>query len=119
MTNLPTPTDRQRLVMERFKRRLLEDLRPLITEDLIAEHHAQPLGQHSDALERVLNFLRSPPYYGLYAKRSCREYQIIHLPVDAEAGPQVVSDQIYTDKDEAMHEVFLLNLAKVFGRRAS
>ena len=82
------PADRQELVHARFTAKLRRELRALITEDLIDEHRRQPFGQHSDALERVLNFLRRPPHYGLYARKPCREYQIVRLPIAPGAMPK-------------------------------
>jgi branched-chain amino acid transport system permease protein len=47
-----------------YHARMRASLRPLITAQLVAEHRAVPLGQHSDALQRVLNYLGSLPIDG-------------------------------------------------------
>jgi len=53
--------DRAVLVRECFDRGVRECIRCLVTESVIAEHAARPLGPHSDALARVLTFLRRAP----------------------------------------------------------
>ncbi len=111
MSDATLPADRQALVAARFDANLRRELRALIDEDLIDEHRRQPLGRHSDALERVLNYFRRPPRYGLYARVPCREFVVIRLPVRPGAGPEAVDDVVYTDENEAMHAVFTLHVA--------
>lgn len=111
MTDAPLPADRQLIVYERFTAKLKQQLRKLITEDLIDEHRRQPLGQHSDGLERVLNFFRRPPRYALYARVPCTEYRVVRLPVAPGSEPQPVDSTVYTDENEAMHAVFLMHVA--------
>ena len=42
-----------------FHPRMRASLRPVITPELVAEHQRTPLGQHSEPLRRVLNYLGS------------------------------------------------------------
>lgn len=107
MPDKPLPADRQLLVLERFDARLRAQIKALLDDDLIEEHRRRPLGQHSDALERVLNYFRRPPHFGLYERMPCREFQIIALPVIPGEPPQPIEDTVYTDADEAYHAVFL------------
>ena len=104
------PADRQLIYLERFNQRLVAELRALVTEDLIEEYRRKPLGRHSDALERVLNFFRKAPAYGLYSRKPCREFQLIALPVVPGSEPQPIDDVVYTDENEAMHAVFMKHL---------
>ena len=110
MTTPSLPADRQRLVYARFTQKLAADLRLLVNEDLIEEHRRKPLGQHTDALERLLLYFRRAPTYALYSRKPCREYQVIRLPVTATSTPTPVDDTVYTDKNAALHAVFLLHL---------
>ena len=105
------PANRQLLCLERFNALLIDELRALINEDLIDEHRLKPLGRHSDALERVLNFIHKAPVFALYARKPCREFQIVRLPVIAGKPPEPINDIVYTDEDEALHAVFLEHLA--------
>ncbi len=103
-------TDQQLVALARFDERLRAQLRALLTDDLIAEHRARPLGQHSDALERILNYFRRPPRFGLYSRKTCREYQLIALPVARGSVPAPLDETVYTDKDTALHAVFLKHI---------
>ena len=52
---------REPVWMEHFRRRRRSELRPLVTESLLAELHGNPTGlsgDHSDALAQVLNFVK-------------------------------------------------------------
>ena len=110
MNGKSIPADRDQLARTRFTDKLKARLRMLITEDLIEEHRRQPLGQHGDALERVLNFFRTPPRYALYSSKPCHEYRVIKLPIVGGRPPHAVDDEIYTDENEAMHAVFLKHI---------
>jgi hypothetical protein len=57
-------TDRAEIVRERFWRGARARVRALVTDELIAEHEARPLGPHSDDLARVLTYLRGVPVEG-------------------------------------------------------
>jgi branched-chain amino acid transport system permease protein len=107
---LAAPSDQQVIAYVRFTDRLKAELRTLCTAELIEEHRRKPLGQHSDALERVLNFFRRPPSYGLYSTKPYREYRLIRLPVKPGATPTPLDGTVYTDKNEAMHAVFLCHV---------
>ncbi|MGE0486657.1 MAG: hypothetical protein AB7Q81_21065 [Gammaproteobacteria bacterium] len=107
------PADRQLICLQRFNARLESELRALITEDLIDEYRRKPLGRHSDALERVLNWIRKAPAFALYSRVPCREWQVIRLPVRPEHGPEAVDDTVYTDENEALHAVFLRHVERL------
>ncbi|MEM7294273.1 MAG: hypothetical protein AAF420_12905 [Pseudomonadota bacterium] len=107
MSSSELPADRQYLCYERFRAKLKVQILDLLSEDLIDEHRQKPLGQHSDGLERVLNFFRRPPSFGLYERVTGREYQVIALPIEWGKPPQPLDDHVYTDQNEAMHAVFL------------
>ena len=95
---------------KRFEAALRAQLKPLVTPELIEEHRQKPIGQHSDSLERVLNYFRRAPAEGKYALFELepnRKYKVIvttgwrdELPADADG-------KIYTDKNEALHAIFL------------
>ncbi len=108
------PEDRDRVYRERFEGRLRAHLRTLITPALIEEYRASPLGQHSDDLERVLNYFRRAPFEGkyvLFELEANRAYKIV-TTTGADGGlPEDVDGTIYTDKNEALHAVFLKRVA--------
>lgn len=103
--------DRQLTAYARFDARIRTHIKSLINDDLIAEHRRQPLGQHSDDLERVLNYFHRPPHYALYTPKVFQEYRIIRLPLTPGAPPQPIDDVVYRSKNEGLHAVFLQHLA--------
>ena len=102
--------DRDRIYLERFDRQLRAHLRTLVTPALIEEYRANPLGQHSGDLERVLNYFRRSPFEGkyvLFELEANRKYKIVTTTAKAGGLPQDVDGTVYTDKNEALHAVFL------------
>lgn len=108
--------DKQHLVYARFTADLRTQIKSLITPALIEEHRRRPLGQGSDALERVKNYFQRPPSYGLYSRAAMREWQVIRLPVVPGQPPQPLDDVVHTDEASAYHAVFLRHVADVLAQ---
>lgn len=106
----PAAVDKQLQTYALFQAQLKMEMKALITPELIEEYRRQPLGRHSDPLERVLNFFRRPPAYALYSRVAFREWQIIRLPIDPTAPPTPIDDTVYRSENEAYHAVFLRNV---------
>lgn len=111
MTIASLPVDKQHLVYARFNTALRRHIKTLITPALIEEHRLKPLGQNSDALERVKNFLSRPPSYALYSKVPLREWQVIRVPIEPGAPPRPIDNSVYRDERTAYHAVFLQHIA--------
>ena len=82
----------------------------MVTPELIEEHRVKPLGQHSDSLERVLNYFRragGENKYVLYEISPGIEYKVVATTGIRGLLPRDVDDVVYTDKNEALHAVFL------------
>jgi len=107
-------TDKQAIYYRRFDKRLRDRLKALITPELIEEHRQKPLGQHSDALSRVLNYFRRGEVADKYAimrqPGEFHAYKILAFSGQRGAPPRLVDDRIYTDINEAYHAVFLLRV---------
>ncbi len=103
---------------ERFHARAQASLRPLITAELVAEHRRTPLGQHSEPLQRVLNYLGAFPIDG---KLITEHDGADHWFVSRLSGfPAVGADRImgpFDSEGEAVDAVFRRRLADVFGLR--
>ena len=102
--------DRDKVYRERFEEQLRAHLRTLITPALIEEYRASPMGQHSDDLERVLNYFRRAPFEGkyvLFELEANRKYKIVTTTAEASGLPQDVDGTVYTDKNDALRAVFL------------
>ena len=103
-------SDKQHLVYAQFNTTLRAHIKTLITAALIEEHRQKPLGQGSDALERVKNYFSRPPLFGLYSRRPMHEWQIIRLPVALAQG-QPIDYTVFKSEREAYHAVFLKHVA--------
>ncbi len=106
----PATVDKQLQTYALFNAQLKAEVKALITPELIEEHRRKPLGRHSDALERVINFFRRPPAYALYSRVPFREWQIIRMPIDPTKRPTPVEDAVYRSENEAYHAIFLRNI---------
>ncbi|HMM74744.1 MAG TPA: hypothetical protein PJ986_03470 [Gammaproteobacteria bacterium] len=106
----PAAVDKQLQTYALFHAQLKDEIKALIGPELIEEHRRKPLGRHSDALERVLNFFRRPPAYALYSRVAFREWQLIRLPIDPTAPPTPIEDTVYRSENEAYHALFLRNV---------
>ena len=105
-----THHDRDKVYRARFERQQRAYLRTLITPALIEEYRKSPLGQHSGDLERVLNYFRRGPFEGkyvLFELEANRKYKIVTTTAQQGGLPQEVDGKVYTDKNEALHAVFL------------
>jgi branched-chain amino acid transport system permease protein len=102
--------DRGQLAVDWLDAGLRRRLKALITDELIAEHAARPLGQHSDALERVLNYLRRAAVAGKYVVVCTvpwREWRIGVLSGVRGMPPTLLEDPTFGSEAEALHGVFL------------
>jgi hypothetical protein len=99
-----------------YHARMLAFLRPLITPEIVDEHRRSPLGQHSDALQRVLNYVGSLPIDGkLIIEHDggerwfvCRLAGWPATRAERIAGP-------FAGEGQAMDAVFRQRLREVFG----
>ncbi len=105
-----SPGDRELLVYARWQARIASDIRALITDQLIEEHRRKPLGQHSDGLERVLNYFRRAPqahkYVGI-CTRPWAEWRIGVLSGVRGVPPTILGDERFTSEDALQHGIFL------------
>ena len=85
-------------------------LKGLITPEIIEEHRRQPLGQHSEALERVLLYFRRAKMedkYALHCTGPTGPYNIIAFSGVRGVSPRLVDEREYGKLDEAYHAVFM------------
>lgn len=106
--------DKQEIYYRRFDKRLRDKLKSMVTPELIEEHRLKPLGQHSDALARLLNYFRRGEMADKYAimrdPDNFNHYSIVAFSGVRGAPPRMVDDKIYENIDEAYHAVFLLRI---------
>jgi branched-chain amino acid transport system permease protein len=103
-------SDKDHVYFRRFDKLQREYLKTLITPQVIEEFKNKPLGQHSEALERVLNYFRRQPQNDKYAVmviEQFKAYRIVALSGQRGVAPRLVEDKIYPSIVEAYHGVFL------------
>jgi hypothetical protein len=99
-----------------FDARQRTALRQLVTEEVIAEHRADPLGQHSDGLRRLLNYFGSFPIDGklIVEYDGGSEWFASRLT----GGPPLRAQRVggpFNSELSAIDAVFRLRLRDVFG----
>ena len=102
--------DKDQLYHRRFDKRLRDHLKTLVTPEVIEEHRLKPLGQHSDSLERILNYFRGAGgenKYVLYEMKPGVEYKVIATTGVKGTPPRDVDDVVHTNKNDVLHAVFL------------
>jgi len=98
---------------DRFDRELRAQLKRLVTDDLIAEHRANPLGRRgpqSEALRRLLNYFRRAPQAGklaVVAVEPWREYRLGVLSGVRGELPKTLDEPVFATEEEALHGVFV------------
>jgi len=102
--------DRDALYFRRFDKVQRDHLKDLITPEAIEEHRRQPLGQHSEGLERILLYFRRAKLEDKYALHSAGPqgpYKIIAFSGVRGVSPRLVDDREFRTLDEAYHAVFM------------
>jgi branched-chain amino acid transport system permease protein len=102
--------DKDTLYFRRFDKMQRDYLKELISPEIIEEHRRQPLGQHSEALERVLLYFRRTKMedkYALHAAGPTGPYKIIAFSGVRGVSPRLVDDREFPTLDEAYHAVFM------------
>lgn len=107
--------DKQNDYYAEFDRRIRRYLKTLVSDEVIEEHRKKPLGQHSDALDRLLNYFRrggTAGKLGIVLDTSTRpEYRIVRFSGTRGLPSKVEEDKAYTSLDEAYHAVFLRRIS--------
>lgn len=108
-------TDRDAWVFHAFDARNRERIRSLVTDELIAEHKADPNGIHSDNLQRVLAYFRRGPISGKYiivAENPFSAYRIGVLNGDRGTAIEVLDD-VYSCEEDVLHAIFVRRLKDI------
>jgi branched-chain amino acid transport system permease protein len=101
--------DKDVLYRRRYDKMQRDFLKTLVCEEVIEEHRQKPLGQHSEALERLLLYFRRVPQIDKYAIRHDprnKRYKIVAFSGFRGTSPRVVEDKEYATAEEAYHGVF-------------
>lgn len=112
----PDPViDRQFDHLAVFDARMRAHLRTLVSPDVIEEHRRKPMGLHSDALSRLLNYFRRGGLAGKYGllktDPDCEEYRIVIFSGRRGAPSEIDMSETFGSRDEGYHGVFLRRIA--------
>jgi hypothetical protein len=97
---------------DKLRRREIVDL---ITDEVIAEHEANPTGYRkflSWRLQRVLNYMRQQPVLGkyfIYTRGAWRDYRIAIID-ERGKSPRLLDGQVFQTEEQAMHGAFMLRV---------
>jgi len=101
-------------ILRRHFARSTDALRPLVTDEIIAEHRMGPLAPgKSPALLHVLDVMRQAPIAGklaILARSAGEEYQVIRLSGEYADTNDLSDRRRYSSENDALHEVFLRRL---------
>ena len=102
--------DKDLVYYHRYDKMQRDYLKKLVSDEVIAEHARSPLGQHSEALERLLLYFRRAPQsdkYCITVVEPFKAYRIVALSGFRGVPPRLVEDKIYPSQDAAYHGVFM------------
>jgi branched-chain amino acid transport system permease protein len=102
--------DKDKVFFHRFDKMQRNFLKRLVSDAVIEEHRTRPLGQHSEALERLLIYFRRQGQidkYAILVLAEFKAYRIVALSGHRGTAPRVVEDRSYGTPDEAYHALFL------------
>ena len=98
------------IYFRRFDKMQRDFLKKLITPEIIEEHRQKPLGQHSEALERVLTYFRRAQQndkYAITVIEPFKAYRIVALSGVRGVAPRLVEDRIYETPNETYHALYM------------
>ena len=110
------PADPSQIAFARWDRRMRESLRPLLNRKIIAEHKRDPIGIHSDALDRVLNYFRRPNLldrHVIVCARPFKQWRVARITGVPGEAPVFVDERTYNSEARAAHAVFLLRVEQM------
>jgi branched-chain amino acid transport system permease protein len=105
-----TVRDKDTLFYGYFTQKQRDYIKLILNDQIIEEHRLNPIGQHSEPLERILAYCRRLPMNEQLAIKKDSEagnFMIIRMSGKRGVPPTVVDTQAYKTLNEAYHGVFL------------
>jgi hypothetical protein len=101
---------------EPYHARMQARLVALITPEIVAEHRDNPVGQHTDALRRVLTYFGNTAMEGkLITEHDGQEQWYVCRLVQVPAVRAERIDGPFASEADALHAVFLRRLTETLG----
>jgi len=102
--------DKDQLYFNRYDKNQRDYLKRLVCPEVLEEHRIKPLGQHSEALERLLLYFRRAKMddkYALHRAGPDGPYKIIAFAGIRGVSPRIVDDKEHLTLESAYHAVFV------------
>ena len=102
--------DKDQIYWRRYDKMQRDHLKKLVSPEVIEEHARSPLGQHSEALERLLLYFRRAPMsdkYAIITVEAFKAYRIVALSGQRGVAPRLVEEKTYASPEAAYHGVFM------------
>ncbi len=102
--------DKDIVYRQYYDKMQIEYLKTLVCDEVIEEYKNKPLGQHREALERLLHFFRCAPQkdkYAIMRDEQSNTFKIIALSGERGVPPRFVENREYKMIEDAYHGVFL------------
>jgi branched-chain amino acid transport system permease protein len=109
------PEDRDHEVEDRFNRMQRLYLKSVISDALIAEHRARPLGHHSEPLARLLMYFQRSGgnRYALRKDTRAGSFRIVSLSRIRGVAPEAADAVVYDKIEDAYHGLFLKQIKEL------
>lgn len=106
-------------VYEHFNAKTRDYLKSVIDAELIEEHRQQPVGRHSEPLERLLAYFRRLPLSEQYAVKRETEggFRIVRLSGLRGTPPSAVDDIHHETLPAAYHAIFLRQIDELMEKK--
>jgi branched-chain amino acid transport system permease protein len=104
------------IYFRRYDKMQRDYLKTLVSPQVIEEFKAKPVGQHSEPLERLLNYFQRqalPDKYAVMVVEQFKAYRIVALSGQRGVAPRLVEEKIYPTIDEAYRGIFLRRLQEL------
>lgn len=87
-------------------------VKKILNDDIIEEYRRQPLGRHSEPLERTLAYFRRLPLHKQYAlkKEADGTYRILSMSGRRRVAPRLMSDEIFQTLHDGYFGIFMLQI---------
>ena len=110
--DVPNTVNSDDHVYEYFAAKQREYVEQVLDDDLIEEYRRQPLGRHSEPLERTLAYFRRLPMDQLYAlkKEGDGTYRMISMSGRRGARPVYANDEVYQTLQDGYFGIFMRHI---------
>lgn len=106
---VPLIADSDRHFYEYFNAKQREYVRQVLSDEIIEEYRRQPLGHHSEPLERTLAYFRRLPISQQYAlkREGDGTYRMISMSGKRGVPPSYVNDEVFQTLHDGYFGIFM------------